>query len=94
MFFVSDAMLMDGDWLSIAHVSVTAVVGVYLLSCAVQGWFLRPAKRGIRVALVVAALTMINGSWLTDAIGIAIALALFLVQRRLLNARDIARGLD
>jgi len=94
MFFFSNSLLMQGDWPSIAHVTITAVAGVYLLSGAVQGWFFGRANLVVRAALVIAALTMINGSWLTDAIGLAIAVAMFVVQKRFLGAQDVARGVD
>ncbi|WP_263624552.1 TRAP transporter permease [Salipiger bermudensis] len=94
MFFFSPAMLLDGSWIDIAHVAVTAVAGVYLLSCAVQGWFLGHAGALIRIALAAAGLTMIAGGWLTDAIGLGVAVLAVLFQRHLVNARDIAHGPD
>jgi TRAP transporter 4TM/12TM fusion protein len=94
MFFFSPAMLLDGSWFEIAHVAVTAVVGVYFLSCAVQGWFMGHANAAVRAGLAVAGLTMIAGGWLTDGIGLAIALALVLFQKKLLRAGDVAHGAD
>ncbi|MEP5516122.1 MAG: TRAP transporter permease, partial [Bauldia litoralis] len=43
MFFFSHAMLLDGTAVEIVHVTVTAIAGVFLLSSAVQGWYLGPA---------------------------------------------------
>ncbi|MBR9891984.1 TRAP transporter permease [bacterium] len=94
MFFFSPAMLLDGSWIDIAHVAVTAVAGVYLLSCAVQGWFLGHAGALIRIALAAAGLTMIAGGWLTDAIGLGVAVLAVLFQRHLVNASDIAHRPD
>jgi TRAP transporter 4TM/12TM fusion protein len=81
MFFYSGALLMQGTWLEIAHVAATATVGVYLLSCAVQGWLHRSAPMPVRALLVVAALCLIKGGWMTDLTGIALGVALVLFQR-------------
>ena len=94
MFFFSPAMLLDGSSFEIAHVAITAVVGVYLLACAVQGWFLGHANGAVRVALTVAGLAMIAGGWLTDAIGFGIAVVLVLLQKRLVTAPQVAKGAD
>lgn len=94
MFFSSPAMLMQGSWLDIAHVAATACAGIYLLSCAIQGWFLGKAGPAVRIGLIIAALTMIEGSWMTDLIGAAIALLMIGVQKKLLTPRNLAKGAD
>lgn len=82
MFFYNGALLMDGPWLSVLQAAVTAIAGVFLLSSGVQGWFVgRRAVWFIRLALVIAALFMMQGGLLSDAIGIAIAAASFAVQK-------------
>jgi len=82
MFFYNAALLMEGTWFEILRAGATAVVGVFLLSSAVQGWFMGGmAVWFLRVALTVAALSMIEGGWTTDLIGIGIAVAVVLVQR-------------
>ncbi|MEQ8480098.1 MAG: TRAP transporter permease [Hoeflea sp.] len=84
MFFFSPAMLLDGSSFEIAHVAVTAVVGVYLLSCSVQGWFFGRVNALLRGALATGGLTMIAGGWFTDIAGIVIAIMVFVAQRRFL----------
>ncbi len=82
MFFYNAALLMDGSWPEIVRALATAVVGVYLLAAAVQGWFLnRLAAVPLRLGLLVAALLMIEGGLVTDLVGIAIAAVVFLLQR-------------
>jgi len=82
MFFYSSALLLQGAWLDIGLAFVTATVGVYLLSAAVQGWFVGArAAWFIRAALVVAALFMIKGGIVTDVIGVAVAAAIYFTQR-------------
>jgi TRAP transporter 4TM/12TM fusion protein len=94
MFFYSPAMLQEGNWFEIAHISVTALVGVYLLSCSVQGWFMGHANGMVRIALAAGGLTMIAGGWVTDAIGVGIAVILILIQKGRVGATDFARGTD
>ncbi|MEQ8965828.1 MAG: TRAP transporter fused permease subunit [Azospirillaceae bacterium] len=82
IFFYSPAMLMEGSAVAVVHVAVSASIGVYLLSSAVQGWYfgaLRPASRAL---LLAGALAMIAGGWATDAAGVAVGLALLAWQRR------------
>ncbi|HAE01219.1 MAG TPA: C4-dicarboxylate ABC transporter permease [Rhodospirillaceae bacterium] len=82
MFFYNSAILMDGETLEILRAAVTAIVGVYLLSAGVQGWFFGSrAVWFLRIALVIAALSMIEGGLYTDLVGIGIAAAVVFVQR-------------
>ncbi len=82
MFFYNGALLMDAPWLSIAQAAITAIAGVFLLSSGVQGWFMgQRAVWFIRVALLAAALFMIEGGLASDAIGIALAAAAFAIQK-------------
>ncbi len=94
MFFSSPALLMDGTWLEIAHVTVTATFGVYMLAACVQGWFFGTAGTLVRAGTLVAGLAMIEGGWVTDVVGLGIALFLFLVQTRVVRPKHLARGLD
>ncbi len=94
MFFYSQALLMQGDWLEILHVFVTASVGIYLLAAAVQGWFFGRLNPVMRIVLIVGALGMIKGGWVSDVVGLGIALAVFLYQKRLATPGMIARGAD
>jgi TRAP transporter 4TM/12TM fusion protein len=83
MFFYSPALLMLGSWVEIIHYTATACVGVFLLSAAVQGWFFGRTNILLRVALGGAALSMIAGGWLTDAVGIGLGLAVFAWQQKM-----------
>ena len=78
MFFYNGAILMDGSWFEVMRAGVTAVAGVFLLSSGVQGWWVGDrAAVPIRIGLILAALCMIAGGWVTDLIGIGIAAALY-----------------
>jgi len=94
MFYLSDEMLLQGSWVDSIHVTVTAAVGVYLLSAAVQGWFFGKASTLMRVILLAGGLTMIDAGWLTDFIGVAVGAAAYMFQKGVLRSRDVARGAD
>ncbi|MCV2892446.1 TRAP transporter permease [Lentibacter sp. XHP0401] len=82
MFFYNGALLFDGAWYEILRAGATAVFGVFLLSSGVQGWWVGDrAGAPIRIALIVVALFMIEGSLLSDVVGVAGAVGLFLIAR-------------
>jgi TRAP-type uncharacterized transport system fused permease subunit len=98
MFFYNSAILMDGTWFEVGRAAVTATIGVFLLSSGVQGWFLGARSAWfLRIALILAALFMIEGGGITDLIGIGLAAAIFFVQKVLSPDPDAGipvRGAD
>ncbi|MBB3192009.1 TRAP transporter permease [Halomonas cerina] len=81
MFFYSPAMLMEGSWMQILRVGVTATLGIVLLAATVQAWFFGPVKAWQRLVMLVGALCMIYGGIYTDVVGLAIGAVLFMMQR-------------
>ncbi len=82
MFFYNSALLMDGTWFEVIRAGITATFGVFLLSAGVQGWFMGSRSAWfLRVALVIAALFMIEGGVVTDLVGLGAAIGIYLVQR-------------
>jgi len=82
MFFYNSALLMEGTWLAIIQAGITASFGVFLLACAVQGWFLgRVAAWPSRIMLLCAAMFLIEGGLISDGIGIVFGIAAFILQR-------------
>ncbi|GAA0780337.1 TRAP transporter fused permease subunit [Roseibium denhamense] len=82
MFFYNSAILMDGHVLDIMRAGGTAIVGVFLLSSGVQGWFLgKVAASYLRLGLAASALLMIEGGLWTDLAGLTIAALVFVLQR-------------
>lgn len=70
------------DWFALARSLLTALIGVYLLSAAVEGFMLsRRLPVLSRVLLLGAAVLMIEGGILTDAVGVASAAAAIGLQR-------------
>ncbi|MEM6713100.1 MAG: TRAP transporter large permease subunit, partial [Pseudomonadota bacterium] len=89
MFFYNPALLADGTWVEIGRALITASVGVALLSGGVQGYFftgrLPMVARGLMLA---AALFLIEGGLLSDAIGLFLAIAAVGIGRFLPGASD------
>ena len=94
MFFFSDSLLMQGDWIDTIHVTVSALLGIYLLSCGIIGWFFGRIGWIPRLLLICGALGMLDAGWLSDIVGLGIGLGLYLWQRRLVGAEQIAHGKD
>ncbi len=98
MFFYNSAILMEGAWYEVARAGVTATFGVFLLSSGVQGWFMGGRTAWfIRAALILAALFMIEGGWISDILGVGTAVAIFFIQKVFHPAPDAqiaVRGAD
>ena len=81
MFFYSPGLLMEASWIEIIRNAITAIIGVYLLSGAVQGYLMSPLGPVWRLLLLGAALCMISGDWRTDVVGIVIGAGIWLKSR-------------
>jgi TRAP transporter 4TM/12TM fusion protein len=73
MFFYSPGLLAQGELLTIVRVIITALIGVYLLAAAAQGYLMGLMRWPLRIVLLGAAMLMISGTIATDALGIALA---------------------
>ena len=94
MFFSSPELLMQGTAGGIVHVVLGALLGVYLLSSAVQGWFFGHLSMPLRGLLLLAAFGMIDSGLITDAFGIGSAVLVWAIQKRIIKTSSVARGLD
>ena len=82
MFFYNSALLMEAHTLEIIRAFLTAMLGVFLLASGVQGWFFgKKTVWFLRAALIGTALVLIEGSVMTDIIGVGMAVLVFFVQR-------------
>ncbi|TVR81036.1 MAG: TRAP transporter permease [Rhodospirillales bacterium] len=93
IFFYSPAILLEPTpdltmfgvvipgWLRILQVALTATVGVGLLAAAVQGYFFGHLSMLFRAVMLAGAMFMITGGAVTDLVGIAIGIAMYLIQR-------------
>ena len=92
MFFSSHELLMQGETVDIIHATLTALLGMFLLSAGVIGYFFGHAAGWMRIVLIVAALSMISVGWVSDVAGLVVAVALFLWQRKAVTPAALAKG--
>lgn len=84
-FVFNDAFLLHGDWEAIANAAAGAVVGVFLLSAGLVGYFLGRLgllSRLVAVATGLGAITWGAASWLLCAAALGATAGLYLWQRR------------
>jgi TRAP-type uncharacterized transport system fused permease subunit len=86
MFFYSPSLLMVGEWTVVGRTLVTALIGVYLLAAAVQGYYFGIIAKPLRLVLLVGAVAMISGAFVTDIVGMTIAVVVFFWQRKIAAA--------
>jgi TRAP-type uncharacterized transport system fused permease subunit len=94
MFFFSPEMLMQGAFLDILHVLVTALLGIYFVASGVQGWAFGAMGWPMRILSLTGGLMMIESSWSTDIIGLGLAALVFAIQRGYLTGRKLTKGMD
>ncbi|HEY6005289.1 MAG TPA: TRAP transporter fused permease subunit [Anaeromyxobacter sp.] len=82
-------LLLKGNWLDVAHVTLTAALGIAALACGVQGWMLVRAGRIERFLLIAAGLLLVYPTRAADVAGIALVLVAVALQWR---KRRVARG--
>ncbi|WP_085993090.1 TRAP transporter permease [Oceanobacillus senegalensis] len=94
MFFFSPELLMRTDsTLGIIIASITALVGVYLLSASVQAWFFKkPAKWYSRILLIGAAILFMLSGLVTDLIGIGVVVVVIAIQKYMNNTHTVERA--
>lgn len=80
MFVANPVLLMKGDFHSIILAFISAGLGIYALSAALQGYFLKPTALWERIALFSTAILLIKPGLQTDMIGCAIFFILFVLQ--------------
>jgi TRAP-type uncharacterized transport system fused permease subunit len=83
-------LLLKGNWLDIAHVTVTAAIGIAALACGVQGWMLVRAGWIERAVFIVAGLLLVYPTPAADVAGIVLVLVAVAVQWRKRRARPPA----
>ncbi len=82
MFVFSPALAAQSDsLLVIFRCLATATIGIYCLACSIQGFMLKDAGYIERVLLFGAALALIDGGVVTDAIGFGLLALVWLKQK-------------
>jgi TRAP-type uncharacterized transport system fused permease subunit len=75
-------LLLKGNWLDIAHVTVTAAIGIASLACGVQGWMLVRAGPIERVLFILAGVLLVYPTPAADVAGIVLVLVAVAIQWR------------
>jgi TRAP transporter 4TM/12TM fusion protein len=88
IFVYDNSLLFQGSILEIIWAAGKTGLGVYCLSAALIGYFRTPTTFWERIALGIAALCLIVPEQISDYVGFALLIFVFIVQRR-----RIARGL-
>ena len=70
------------SWPVTIQAMVSAVVGVFLLSCVTEGYMMAPLRWYERLLALVASLALLYPGTLTDVIGLAVLVVLWLLTRR------------
>ena len=81
MFFYSPVLLWQGPWLEILQATVTGCIGVWFLAASTEGWFGGRLIIPLRVLLFGAALALMHPGTVTDVIGFAVGVPVYLWQR-------------
>ncbi len=75
-------MLIDTTFAEGAWVTLTACLGVFLISVAFEGFFMAPVALWLRAVITVGALLLIDPGIETDVIGVAVLIPLYIIQKK------------
>lgn len=82
LFYSPELLLLSDDTLATILAIITALLGVYFLAAAVQGWiFKKTAAWYTRVLLLAVALLLMLSGLVTDGIAVALVIIVFLIQK-------------
>jgi TRAP transporter 4TM/12TM fusion protein len=75
-------LLLKGNWIDVAHVTITAAIGVAALACGVQGWMFTRTGWIERTLLIVAGLLLVYPTSAADVAGLVLVLVAVALQWR------------
>jgi len=70
MFVYNNALLLKGSLEDILLAAATGLMGVFALSCGLQGFMFRRTKIYEQIMCFVSAIALIKPGWVTDLIGV------------------------
>lgn len=82
MFLYSDVLLLKGSVINIIVAFGSALVGVYALGSALQGWLFNKINLLERSIMLLIAFLTIIPDWKTDLIGLTLMISLILLNRK------------
>ncbi|MDP3385656.1 MAG: TRAP transporter permease [Eubacteriales bacterium] len=88
-FCFTPALLLQGSLTEIVQVAVTSIIGIFFLSGGLGGYMWKSLNVIERLALIIAALLMVEGGNLTDIIGIVIGGSVILLQVKGIKKKNL-----
>jgi len=82
MFIYNPTLLMQGSILEIGQSVLTAMIGIYCLAAALEGYLNGRAALPLRAAMLVTALLLIDSGTMTDIAGVGAFVGIFLFQKK------------
>lgn len=86
-FALNPALLLEGTLVEVIRSSLTAGLGIWLISTAIMNWMNGRLPVVARVVLVVASFLLIDGGWFTDLIGLVVLAGMVIWRFRLTPSR-------
>ncbi len=80
LFVYDPAMLLIGTVPQIILITLTAITGITALAGGIQGWFLMPLGKLLRIILIACGLLLVYPSLITDIAGLGLAALIFAKQ--------------
>lgn len=90
MFIFNPELLFQGSPLGVVKALVTALIGIYALSCSIEGYMKKSLVWPFRVLLFAAALLLIDSRLWTDAAGLVIVVGIYLLSRGKIHKEILA----
>lgn len=90
LFVFAPTLILRGETVAILHDVTTAVIAVWLMASAFEGWlyFVGRIDWVRRVLLLAAAAAFLYPGWVSDAAGLALVIAIYLVSRFVMDRRS------
>ena len=82
MFVYNQELLMlHTTWAKGLQVAVTAAIGAFLISVAVEGFLQKKVSMVLRIAALAGAYLLIDSRLITDIVGLAVCAAIVVIQK-------------
>ena len=91
IFIYAPQMLMiNPTLLGVVHVTVTSILGVVMIALAVENFFLTRLSILQRLLLFLGGIALMDAGWATDAVGLAIVIIVFMLQKMQMARNNVA----
>ena len=83
MFLYTDALFLQGSWVTIITAAIFASVGVFSMAAGIQGWCGNWIGWIERAMLVVAAIMLVGPDWLSNSIGFLVVVGVLIFRKKI-----------